>query len=81
MLTYYIPAFWILTDIKRCYPDMENNAPEADVKNWNANPVVVDTNLITSRGPGTAAAFSYTILQELGLQDKSAALQKGMLFI
>lgn len=64
-----------------CYPDMENNAPEADVKNWNTNPVVVDINLITSRGPGTAAAFSYTILQELGLSEKSAALQKGMLFI
>ena len=64
-----------------CYPDMENNAPEADVQNWNTNPVVVDTNLITSRGPGTTAAFSYTILQELDLSEKSAALQKGMLFI
>ena len=63
-----------------CYPNMENQAPSENLGNWKANPVVVDENLITSRGPGTAAEFSYEILNQLGLGEKATALKQGMLF-
>lgn len=41
--------------------------------------VVCDSRLVTSRGPGTALAFSFRLLEELGLADKAAQLRKGML--
>ena len=63
-----------------CYPNMEDQAPNENLANWKANPVVVDGNLITSRGPGTVSEFSYTILNQLGLGEKATALKQGMLF-
>lgn len=75
-------AYGLLKDKNwTCYPNMENQAPNQDLANWKATPVVIDNNLITSRGPGTAADFSYQILNQLGLEEKSTALQQGMLFI
>jgi protein deglycase len=42
--------------------------------------VVVDGNVLTSRGPGTAMLFGYTILERLGLTDMSIKLKQGMVF-
>lgn len=41
--------------------------------------VVVDGNIITSRGPATALEFSYRILDKLG-SDKSDELRKSMMY-
>ena len=64
-----------------CYPNMEEEAPKEALSTWKTDPVAIDGNLISSRGPGTAAAFSYAILKELGYSEKAAALQQGMLFV
>jgi 4-methyl-5(b-hydroxyethyl)-thiazole monophosphate biosynthesis len=45
-----------------CYPGME--AQVRDGK-WSAGPVVIDGNIITSRGAGTAGAFAVAIIGKL----------------
>lgn len=42
--------------------------------------VVVDKNIITSRGPATAMAFSYKLLEMLGYEHKVEAISSGMLY-
>lgn len=44
------------------------------------DPVVVDENITTSRGPATALLLAYEMLKQLGLEEKSKELRKGMLF-
>ena len=51
-----------------CYPGLEEKATEGK---WFADNVVVDGNIITSRGAGTAGHFAITIIEEL--LDKAAA--------
>ena len=63
-----------------CYPNMENNAPKEAQNLWCKNSVVVDGKLISSRGPGTASLFAYTILEELGEKEKAQSLKEAMLF-
>ncbi|MFA5878578.1 MAG: DJ-1 family glyoxalase III [Candidatus Margulisiibacteriota bacterium] len=41
--------------------------------------VVVDKNIITSRGPGTTMEFSYEILAQLGLAENAVNLKLSML--
>ena len=57
-----------------CYPSMENDFAEFAGQNWeekvlgsvhHTENVVIDGNLITSRGAGTALAFSFAIIQAL----------------
>lgn len=45
------------------------------------NRVVVDGNLITSRGPGTSLEFSLAIVEKLFGRNKALELAKGMLFV
>lgn len=42
--------------------------------------VVVDENIITSRGPGTAAEFAFTLVELLVEEDTAESLREGMLF-
>lgn len=42
--------------------------------------VVTDLNIITSRGPATALAFAYEILNKLGEKEKSEAIKESMLY-
>jgi 4-methyl-5(b-hydroxyethyl)-thiazole monophosphate biosynthesis len=57
-----------------CYPTMENDFAEFAGDNWQdkvlgsthqTDNVVIDENLITSRGAGTALEFSYAIIEKL----------------
>ncbi|MDR1143860.1 MAG: DJ-1/PfpI family protein [Spirochaetaceae bacterium] len=45
-----------------CYPGDEKQTSGGT---WSAGRVVVDGNLITSRGPGTAAAFALALIEKL----------------
>jgi len=42
--------------------------------------VVLDGNILTSRGPGTSAEFAYAILDKLGQTEKSTKLKDAMLY-
>jgi 4-methyl-5(b-hydroxyethyl)-thiazole monophosphate biosynthesis len=45
-----------------CYPGAEEKVSGAA---WSADPVVIDGNIITSRGPGTAARWAFAIIAAL----------------
>lgn len=59
-----------------CYPGMENMFP-AEVK-FSSDRVVVDGNIITSRGPGTALEFSLALVHQLIGADAAGQLAQGM---
>ncbi len=42
--------------------------------------VVLDENILTSRGPATALPFAYSILRKLGLEEEEKKLREAMLF-
>ena len=42
--------------------------------------VVVDKNIITSRGPATAMAFAYELLNQLGYNEQCEKIKEGMLY-
>jgi len=60
-----------------CYPGCEKDLLDAQVV---FDDVVIDSNFITSRGPGTALTFAYAIVGEVLSQDVAEKLKKGMLF-
>lgn len=47
--------------------------------NYKESPVVVDRNIITSRGPATAIEFALTIIKELGYKEEYNNLKEAML--
>ncbi len=57
------------------YPGMENYLTDSI---YVEEPVVVDRNLITSRGPATALEFSYKIVEVLGKNPED--IKNGMLY-
>lgn len=59
-----------------CYPGFEDNVEGAD---FSDDPVVQDGNIITSRGPGTAALFALKIVEVLVGTDTAQKLHKGTL--
>jgi 4-methyl-5(b-hydroxyethyl)-thiazole monophosphate biosynthesis len=70
-------SFGLLTGRKfTCYPGMEKEAPGGT---FSADRVVVDGNLITSRGPGTAAEFSIAIIRYLAGNDAADKVAKAVL--
>ncbi|MBD7909898.1 MULTISPECIES: DJ-1 family glyoxalase III [Clostridium] len=58
------------------YPGFED---ELQGCNYKEEKVVVDGNIITSRGPATAMEFAYKLLEILG-NDKYKAISDGMLY-
>jgi len=57
------------------YPGYLNENGDYD---FSEDIVVIDGNVITSRGPATAAFFAFAILEKLGIETKS--LKESMLF-
>jgi len=60
-----------------CYPGVEKKLP-TDVQPVN-EPVVVDSHLITSQGPGTAFEFALKVIAECGSPNKSSEVRAGLL--
>ncbi|ACD54150.1 4-methyl-5(B-hydroxyethyl)-thiazole monophosphate biosynthesis protein [Clostridium botulinum] len=58
------------------YPGFEDELINC---NYKENNVVVDGNIITSRGPATAIEFAYKLIEKLGY-DKVEELAKSMLY-
>lgn len=65
----------ILNDVRAtCYPDHVANIPQAD---YVKQPVVIDNNIITSRGLGTSIEFAAAIIEQLkSKQEADIILQK-----
>lgn len=59
-----------------CYPGMEKHLAGAIPV---GDPVVVDGNFITGKGPGFAAEFALTLLEVLAGKDQAAEVRSGML--
>ncbi|MCK5153354.1 MAG: DJ-1/PfpI family protein [Spirochaetales bacterium] len=61
------------------YPGFENKFSEfVELK---TDKVIVDGNIITSRGPGTAADFSFAVLKYLEGKETAETVARSMLFI
>jgi len=61
-----------------CFPSMEEKFDDSTI--FSENRVVVDGNIITSRGAGTSAEFVFVIAEELGLKEKADEMRVRMLF-
>lgn len=63
-----------------CYPGMHDRAPEGSQISWQNARLVVDGNIITSAGPGTAGEFGFAIVDALLGPGSSAKVKSGMLY-
>ena len=61
-----------------CYPGLEGKVAEAK---WREDRVVVDGNIITSRGPGTAGEFAAAIASKLSGEAEGKKLTEAALLI
>lgn len=61
------------------YPSVQAQLTEGGSYVYKTDNVVVDGNVITSRGPGTSFQFALTLVEVLMGKDKSAEVAKGML--
>lgn len=59
------------------YPGFEDELPKC---NYIEEAVVVDKNIITSRGPATGMAFAYELLNQLGYKQECEKIKAGMLY-
>ena len=60
-----------------CYPGLEDQLNCASTPSDN---VVIDDNIITSKGPGTAMEFALAIVTYIKGQEASDAVRKGLLY-
>lgn len=60
-----------------CYPGCEENLVGATVLE---SAVVIDGNLITSKGPGTAMEFSLALIERLCGKEKMEKIKEGLLY-
>jgi len=58
------------------YPGFREQVPSAE---YHEDRVVVDGELTTSRGPGTALAFALSLVEQLAGPKQAASLKSGML--
>lgn len=74
---FVLGQFGILKGKKAiCYPGFEDKLIDANVVNQN---VVVDKNVITSKGPGTAIEFALKIVETLKDKNQVETLKSSML--
>lgn len=59
-----------------CYPGMEEHLVGANLA---ADKVIVDSNIITSKGPGTSFDFAFKIVEVLTNKRTADDLRKGMI--
>ena len=59
-----------------CYPGFEKQFPSAVT--FSNERVVVDGNVITSRGPGSALEFALALVEKLAGQDQAKTLNQGL---
>ena len=59
------------------YPGYEDELPNCD---YLEDAVVVDRNIITSRGPATSMVFAYKLLEILGYINEVDSISSGMLY-
>ena len=60
-----------------CYPGFESHF--AASTKFSAESVVVDGNVVTSRGPGTALSFALELVEKLAGRETAQSLRQGML--
>jgi 4-methyl-5(b-hydroxyethyl)-thiazole monophosphate biosynthesis len=60
-----------------CYPGMQESFDSSSV--YKEEDVVVDANIITSRGPATALVFALAIARELAGKETSSRLKNALL--
>lgn len=74
-----ILEYFNILEGKKCtsYPGFIQNKESVEYIEEEA--VVVDDNIITSRGPATALVFALSILEELGYVNEVADIKEGML--
>lgn len=60
-----------------CYPGFEDKLTGAELVE---DEVVMDGNIITSRGMGTAIPFALAIVQYLSEEEKAEELRKGIIY-
>lgn len=71
----------VLGDVFTCYPGFEPNV-RADKSGYNPSQnVVIDSNIITSRGPATAMEFALELARILCGDKTYAELKNGLLFV
>jgi 4-methyl-5(b-hydroxyethyl)-thiazole monophosphate biosynthesis len=64
-----------------CYPGTEKQAVQIQKDaEWSEDPVVIDGNLITSRGPGTAGAWALAIAGKLAGEGTAKKIAEAALF-
>lgn len=74
----YLGKFGILTTHRAtCYPGMEGGLHCKEVC---FDPVVIDGNVITSRGPGTAFPFALTLVEVLAGKAKRDQVAEGAVY-
>ncbi|XP_034940082.1 protein dj-1beta-like isoform X2 [Chelonus insularis] len=61
-----------------CYPSMKSQL--ADYYKYEDQAVVIDGNIISSRGPATAFAFGLAIVENLLTKEIADTVSKGMLY-
>ena len=60
-----------------CYPGLEGQLTGAD---WKEQEVVIDGNITTSRGMGTAIAFGLSLIAQLQGQEAAAAMAEKIVY-
>jgi protein DJ-1 len=61
------------------YPSFKDKMTEGNLYNYKEDRVVVDGNIITSRGPGTALEWSLVIAEHLVGKGVTDGVKKAML--
>lgn len=62
-----------------CFPGFENQFTDFSAAHFSTERVVQDGNIITSRGPGTAAEFSIAVIEYLLDNTAAKAVKEGTL--
>ena len=68
----------VLKDSYTCYPGFEKNINHKGYKD--DENVVVDKNIITSKGPATAMEFALVLVKEIAGELKEKEIREGLLF-